>query len=153
MCISGTRFGVGQHIWAVDEGDYVMSSKIMAAVIITYHAAITATKTTFLLQYRRVFPLPRFQRLCDVVMAFVLLFGTSQVISSGLRCVPLSNAWDPEHHGGNCVNLVVWWHVNSGVNLATDIIILLMPIPLLVKLPLPRKQRVILIGIFGLGIL
>ncbi|KAJ4267513.1 hypothetical protein NW762_003620 [Fusarium torreyae] len=43
------------------------------------------------------------------------------------------------------------WYTNVAGNIATDLIIILLPIPAIVRLKLPRRQKWYLVGIFALG--
>ncbi|KAF6815024.1 pth11-like integral membrane protein [Colletotrichum plurivorum] len=108
-------------------------------------------KCTFLLQYRRVFPLPPFQRLCDIFLAFIVAFGITQVISLTLACIPLRSLWDFTVPG-KCFDLLSWWYVGSSINLLTDLAILCMPVPLLRTVRLPIRQKIVLMSTFGLGL-
>jgi hypothetical protein len=60
-----------------------------------YHATIMLLKTTFLLQFRRVFPLPAFQRLCDICLAFLALWAVAGLVGGATICLPLDKNWDP----------------------------------------------------------
>ena len=40
---------------------------------------------------------------------------------------------------------------NAGMNIATDITIGLLPLPVLKQLQLPKRQRIALMWVFGLG--
>lgn len=41
----------------------------------------------------------------------------------------------------------------AGFNILNDIMLLIIPLPFLTKLQLPRKQRIILISVFACGLL
>ena len=149
----GTRYGIGKPAVSVPPEQHKIASILSKASIITYQCSVTAIKATFLLQYRRIFPLPGFQRLCDIVFWFNLLFGLSLILSVAIRCSNPANAWTSGYRGPGCIKMVPWWYTNATINLVTDVIILVMPIPMLRRLPLPRKPKLILFGVFGLGIL
>ncbi|OLN81893.1 hypothetical protein CCHL11_07044 [Colletotrichum chlorophyti] len=109
-------------------------------------------KAAFLLQYRRVFPLPQFQTLCTIFLVFICAFGISQVVTVCLTCVPFQSLFDPSIPG-KCISVLDWWLIGSSISLVTDVAILVMPIPLLKTLPLAMKQKLVLMATFGLGIL
>ena len=71
-------------------------------------------------------------------------------IASVCTCQPRRRAWDPTVPG-TCINLVVFALAGSALQIATDIAILLLPIPLVWKLKLPVRQRGALIAIFAAG--
>jgi hypothetical protein len=122
------------------------------AILSFYQLAYAAVKTAFLLQYRRVFPLPNFQLLCAWLIFFVIIFGVSQAVVCILGCIPLEKLWKPDSHG-TCINRVPFWYFNACVNLLTDLLIIGLPLPLLHTLPLKKSQKFVLMGVFTLGIL
>ena len=40
---------------------------------------------------------------------------------------------------------------NAGMNIATDLVLIVVPVPLLWGLQIPRRQKIILMGLFGVG--
>ncbi|KAJ0160236.1 hypothetical protein CTA2_8324, partial [Colletotrichum tanaceti] len=123
---------------------------ISITAVAVYQVAFPLIKATFLLQYRRVFPLPAFQKLCDVFLLFIVAFGISQVVSLCLACIPLRSLWDLTVPG-RCIDFLDWWLIGSSISLVSDVAIFVMPIPLLRTVPLPLKQKIVLMAMFGLG--
>ncbi len=70
-----------------------------------------------------------------------------------LQCVPVSRAWNRWSGNGICVNLGVLWFSNAVYNIITDFIIVLMVPPVILTLQLPLRQKLALIGVFGLGLI
>jgi hypothetical protein len=110
-------------------------------------------KTTFLLQFRRVFPLPAFQRLCDIFLAFLALWAVAGFVGGATVCLPLDKNWDPREPAWICDQRLWFWITHGILHVITDFLIFLMPLPLLKTLPLPRPQKIVLIGVFCLGFL
>lgn len=54
-----------------------------------YNATQLVTKISFLLQYRRLFPLPIIQRICKYGLIFLAIWGTAQQIFTPFACEPL----------------------------------------------------------------
>lgn len=54
---------------------------------------------------------------------------------------------------GHCLNLGAHWFTNAGINIATDFMILILPLPILPKIRQTRQQRISLYFIFALGFL
>lgn len=110
-------------------------------------------KATFLLQYRRIFPLPSFQRICDVFLAFLVVWTLAGLVGGTTICLPLSKNWDPLDPIWGCEKRVWFWTGHGIVHVVTDVFIFMMPLPLLKTLPLPPLHKIILIGVFCLGFL
>jgi hypothetical protein len=66
-------------------------------------------------------------------------------------CTPVSYFWNPSI-GGHCLSRLGVWFANASINIITDIVICLMPVPVLNRLSLPRKQKYALIAVFCLGL-
>ena len=56
-------------------------------------------------------------------------------------CLPVSRAWDIEALPGNCFNGPLFMIMSGAINVATDVILLLFPLPLLRVLKFNRRQR------------
>jgi fucose permease len=65
------------------------------------------------------------------------------------QCIPVSQVFDPS---GKCIPLIELYLASVPVNVITDIAVLVLPIPVLTGMQLPRKQKTILVATFGLGL-
>lgn len=83
-------------------------------------------------------------------MGIVATYSTWAVLSAFLNCVPVAKFWDRDIVG-YCLDFEAVWFFNASVNIATDLTLLVMPMPLLSQLQLPRKQKVALMAVFAVG--
>jgi hypothetical protein len=109
-------------------------------------------KATVLLQYRRIFPLPSFQRYCDIFLAFVFIWAVTGMLGTLLICLPIDRNWNPLEPT-NCGNRIYFWETYGILHVITDVFILILPLPVLKMLPLPRVEKRVLIAVFCLGFL
>lgn len=65
-------------------------------------------------------------------------------------CTPVPYFWDKTLHG-YCLPEQPVWIGNAAMNIATDIAILVLPIPALSALQLPKKQKIGLMMVLALG--
>lgn len=79
------------------------------------------------------------------------MYGLWSVLSTAFMCRPVAYFWD-HSIGGRCLSRLGVWFANASLNIITDIVICLMPVPVLNKLRLPRKQKFALIAVFCLGL-
>ncbi|KAH7032600.1 uncharacterized protein B0I36DRAFT_319684 [Microdochium trichocladiopsis] len=146
-----TASGLGRHISVLSHDEIVTWWKENFFALLAYQLAIASGKVTFLLQFRRIFPLPHVQRICDVFAGFVIVWGFISTLTVLFSCNPISENWDMTHPN-QCINRMVFWYFNSIVNILTDIIIYIIPLPILRTLSsIGRVQKYILVGIFCLG--
>ncbi|OTB15682.1 hypothetical protein K445DRAFT_317967 [Daldinia sp. EC12] len=86
-----------------------------------------------------------------LVAAMVLIgcWSMSQIAVGIFICDPVSGFW--EKSTGSCIGNYPQWYINAAGNIATDIAIFVLPLPVLRHLHLPKAQKLVLIGIFSFG--
>ena len=69
------------------------------------------------------------------------------------QCRPVHKFWaiPPDSVEGYCINTTAFFYFTSGFNIITDIFILALPVPTLLKINRPKKEKIALLIIFGLG--
>lgn len=151
ICIGfQVRYGMGQHMDVITNGeDSISMMKAFYASILVYNTSLSFTKISILLQYRRIFQTPRFTVICWVLLVIAILYGLSTFIGSIFQCVPVSAFWTQEH--SKCINMFASWFFNAAMNIFMDLAILILPMPVLKNLNLPRRQKYLLIGVFATG--
>jgi len=92
-----------------------------------------------------------------VVLFAVMVIGAWLVASVCTACVPLEAFWNwwlrfAPVQPAYCQPPNLWW-ANSGIHIATDVLIVLLPMPVISTLRLPRRQKMAVIGVFALGVL
>ncbi|KAF5846440.1 hypothetical protein GGP41_003892 [Bipolaris sorokiniana] len=150
LCLGSIRYGLSRHVHTTTLPERSEFLKIMWVTSVMYGALIMMLKITFLLQYRRVFPLPIFQRLCDASLVFIVIWATAATLGSLLNCPPIKSNWDPLRYK-DCKERLRFWYAMGVLHVVSDAAIFAMPLPLLQTLTLPRLQKGVLMGIFSLG--
>jgi hypothetical protein len=117
-----------------------------------YKFTINLTKISILLLYHRVFVTAKFRMACVGVMTYVACFGTCVIIATALECNPVRRVYDKSVYG-TCINLTAFWYTVAVNNILTDIVILLMPMPVIQTLRLPPRHKYGLMIVFALGAL
>lgn len=109
-------------------------------------------KLTFLFQYNRVLAAHKMQKVVWIFGAFIMAWAVSQIFVTVFDCVPVQKFWDGSL-AGTCTPNIPFWYINAAGNIATDLSIIILPLPILGKLQLRKKQKYFLVGIFSLGFL
>lgn len=120
-----------------------------------YSFHLYTTKISLLCFLMSIFPSKTFKNITIGVAVFVLVSGITTLITTGLQCIPASymwTSWDMEHKG-HCNDLNSQTYAFGAINMACDIVILLMPLHELSKLQVKNRQKVQLFVIFSLGIM
>jgi fucose permease len=112
-----------------------------------------ATKSSILIFYLRLAKNTQvFLRSASyVTIALVNIAGLVFTLLNIFQCRPIYVGFTP-HTGGKCIPIVTLYLCSAPVNIATDLAILVLPIPVLTGIRLPRKQKAIVVFLFALGI-
>jgi hypothetical protein len=86
---------------------------------------------------------------CLWFFCFLTAWGVIQEFLVGFACTPVGDI-NPSHNA-HCIETLVVWYLTSVMNIITDFIIFLIPIPAVKQLQLRRKQKIMVGGIFCIG--
>lgn len=84
------------------------------------------------------------------VMGIVVTFYLASEVVTIFQCTPISKVWNKKQPG-HCIEILKFYYANAGVNIATDLMILLLPIPVIKSLNLPKREKFALAFLFLLG--
>jgi hypothetical protein len=110
------------------------------------------TKISILMLYLRIFIQRWFRITCYVFLVIITSYMVAAFLSSVFQCTPVSRAWD-KTFPGSCINITTNWYANAGFSIATDIIILALPMYPLYKTKIMLKRKIALMIVFALGAL
>ncbi|KAL4904956.1 hypothetical protein BDW74DRAFT_24163 [Aspergillus multicolor] len=150
LVICQYRFGLGKHNYAISKHELREQLKSLWAAIPLYNASLVFTKISLLFQYLRIFPSYKFRIICYIVMGVVIAYSTWAIISGFVNCVPVAKFWDRDLPG-HCLSFEALWFFNASMNIATDLTLLILPMPLITQLQLPKRQKLALMAVFALG--
>ncbi|KAH8892476.1 hypothetical protein GQ53DRAFT_604126, partial [Thozetella sp. PMI_491] len=148
MCIM-VKFGGGSHIYTLANQtikDYFLCFYLS---IVFYNAGLGVIKISLLLQYYRIFS-HHMRRITLIAMGIIGMWCTALVLTSIFSCTPIEGFWNKDIEA-RCIPQIPQWYINAAGNIATDLFIFALPIPVLWKLKLPLSQRLSLVGVFGIG--
>lgn len=115
-----------------------------------YNAAQIMTKLSFLFQYRRIFQEGGYTRvICLYLIIFLAAWGITQEVLVCFSCVPIS-VFIPSQ-AAVCIDSLTVWYLTSIMNIITDFVVFMVPMPAIRALQLPRRQKILVISIFCLG--
>ncbi|KAM0322082.1 hypothetical protein ACHAQA_009711 [Verticillium albo-atrum] len=143
------KYGLGRHSENVSAEEGAENLKFLLVAILNYNMGMNVVKLGFLFQYRRIFEHSAVQKVCYWFMISVCIWACVQATLLGLACLPIS--YIVPSMAGTCLDTLPIWYFSSGMSMATDIVIFCIPVPSVLKLQLPLKQRIMVLGIFGLG--
>jgi hypothetical protein len=88
-------------------------------------------------------------------MGFLVIAGLWMTLSGFIFCLPVRQFWNlsQDTRKQHCLPEGPVWYTNAGIQIATDLLILALPMPLLWRLQMPRRQKWGIMIVFGLGVL
>ncbi|KAL8734527.1 MAG: hypothetical protein Q9166_001427 [cf. Caloplaca sp. 2 TL-2023] len=148
--IIAVHFGFGRHQLMLSL-DHI--SKFLLndwTIQIIFACAISVTRLSLLMFYHRIFPVKRFTIVAIITGCILVAWWIAFIFAILFSCYPIESYWN-KAIVGKCVNEhTLSWGV-TGSELATNIIMLVLPIPWLWDLRLPWTKKLALIGLFMLG--
>ncbi|KAH7317080.1 hypothetical protein B0I35DRAFT_354648 [Stachybotrys elegans] len=143
------RYGMGRHSEAVSIEDTLEQLKYLYISILHYNIGMNMVKISFLLQFRRIFQKAIIQSVCFWSIIGVVIWAAVQVTLLGISCLPIS--FIVPSTADWCLDTLPVWYFSSAMSLATDILIFCIPLPSVLKLQLPMRQKAMVLFIFCLG--
>ncbi|CAF9928118.1 hypothetical protein IMSHALPRED_007390 [Imshaugia aleurites] len=147
--------GLGNHIWYIQETQYVKLAQYAWALEILYTQAIWLAKASLLFQLIRIFTPMKSGALYWAFHILIwgnLVFYSSIFFSLIFECHPIREVWNPSYEG-HCINRNMLLVVSSAVNIFSDLLNLLLPIWATWHLQMAPKRKAGIIAIFATGIL
>ncbi|KAH8151192.1 uncharacterized protein LAJ45_04894 [Morchella importuna] len=155
----GTKYGLGNKEPLVEvsmnKHNLEARGKARFALVVLYNPTYMATKISILFFYLSLFK--NFKPLkwgAWITMGVVGIGGLIMTMLILFQCHPISAAftidYDPllESH---CRNVITIFYASAPLNIITDLAILLLPMPVLTSLNLPRKEKIVVVCLFAGG--
>jgi hypothetical protein len=84
------------------------------------------------------------------MLALVMAWGVSSTLLAIFQCRPIRRVYDTSV-AGYCISNTAVWYANGAFNIASDVVILLMPLPVISSLQLVRREKIGLLLVFTTG--
>ncbi|CAD6587442.1 MAG: hypothetical protein ASARMPRED_003102 [Alectoria sarmentosa] len=125
------------------------------ATEMTKLATVWGCKACLLILYNHMTKgLPRYHRAVKYVAAYTVLgYIIVMILFLGVWCRPVNWYWKVPVPNSQCASYYNHLIDDAVFNITSDLLILSLPIPLLIKAQLPLKRKIVLFCIFSLGIL
>ncbi|KAJ5688296.1 hypothetical protein N7536_010915 [Penicillium majusculum] len=149
--ILGGTYGFGLHVWWITVENMVTMKKILFAYLIVYLFELLLIKVSILMLYRRIFGM-NWMIWTTLLISYGWCIGS--MIAALCACEPISYFWreiiDPTS-GSNRYNFYYYYVWNAAANVVTDILILLVPVPIVWSLQMRTTQKIGVCGVLLLG--
>lgn len=153
VCFSTSK-GLGRHESDIPPAWHEPLFVTEYIAIVLYNPALMAVKSSILVFFIRISrQTQNFLRVSSyMTLAVVNVGGVVLTFITAFQCQPVQAAYSTAFKTASCISIEAIYLASAPVNVATDLAILLLPIPVLTSIRLPWQQKIILVMTFLLGI-
>ncbi|KAL2144620.1 hypothetical protein VTI28DRAFT_8831 [Corynascus sepedonium] len=152
LCSSiALNYGLGRQYAVLDDETRTSNLKLGLATNVIYILSLFFVKMSILCLYIRVLTYNNVRRAAKALLVAVSITHAWILVSLFTGCIPFDALWDkvkykdPYCHPGSV------YYSHSGINIATDFLIFLLPLAVLHRIHAPRKQKIALYCVFLLA--
>ncbi|CAH0027881.1 unnamed protein product [Clonostachys rhizophaga] len=141
----------GVHLWEVSMDNFhrYMLDVYIAAIL--YPICGAFAKLSLLVFYLRLSPQTWFRIANWVAIGFIASYTIPIVLALIFACTPIKMSWDPEVTEGHCINRPAVYMMIAVTNIVSDVVLFVLPLPMVISLHIPVRQKIGLAFIFGIG--
>ncbi|KAK6535647.1 hypothetical protein TWF694_002102 [Orbilia ellipsospora] len=134
-------FGIGKHIAIFDYSRITEFLKYWYAYQVIYPIVLFPTKLSILAFYKGISPQSKYQVAVWITTGLVVAYTVSVFFVYVFECPNPKDAWGPTFPTG-CMNLSILYYATASGNILTDIVILVLPIPVLLSVQIQKRKRI-----------
>ncbi|RDH14521.1 hypothetical protein M747DRAFT_249275, partial [Aspergillus niger ATCC 13496] len=149
------ELGFGENMWDIDPMDNItLIFKCFQGFVVMYKTQVSLAKISVCLFLLRIFQSTLFRYTTYAVIGLNAAIGITWVLTDSFRCIPVHLAWTQWEglETGRCVDFIAVTFANAFVNIAVDIIMVLMPVYEVTKLNLSARKKVGVSVMFAMGL-
>ncbi|KAL0631479.1 hypothetical protein Q9L58_009657 [Maublancomyces gigas] len=147
-----TKYGFGMHI-----SDFRTEWQLTYGII--YYVAVAIgnpcavlIKTSMICFYLHLSPHPTFRIICYLSIGIIMVYSTVILALNLFGCAPISGGWNRSpDFPSKCITTPAFYRASVLCNLATDMLVMLLPIPILMRMQLELKTKLGLVIMFTMG--
>ncbi|PMD15777.1 hypothetical protein NA56DRAFT_663535 [Hyaloscypha hepaticicola] len=154
MLVALLKFGWNRHAWDVLPSTVAIGEKFSLTSQILFAAASICTRLSMLFLTRRILA-SGYARLQSIINFAIVWMSTGFlvfILVVTFQCKPISAYWTLSFVPQHCINERVHLVIEGTFNIIYDFVTVLIPIPIVMRLNLPLRQRIIVALLFGMGI-
>lgn len=146
--------GLGYHEIAIltsEPAKLVVWAKFVLAGPMVDLAAVLFSKLAILAIYLRIFTFRSFRIACWALAAVLVANWFAFTVTAFMMCTPLNYLWNQRVVGGHCFNIDAFYRWSALPNIVTDLVMLILPLPVVWRLHTSRSIKIGLTITFATG--
>ncbi|OBU00594.1 hypothetical protein VE01_01208 [Pseudogymnoascus verrucosus] len=154
VVVFATGKGLGKPDARIKDEWVLPLKKCIYAFSVLYNPALVATKSSLLVFYLRLSRVTNklFRIISYAALVLVNAGGLVLTLLYIFQCRPVSKTFNVHNDLAKCIPIITLYLTSTPITIVTDVIILVLPIPMLTGIHMPRRQKNILVFTFALGI-
>lgn len=144
--------GAGHHVEELHPKNIELSLQMLIPLAILYSIEMASIKCSICLMLVRIFFIRSFRMAAYMVMTVTILWSIYAAIGTWALCTPIAFNWNPMIPGGHCANRQASFYAIGVLDVATDCLIFLLPIPMIWNLQTAMRNKIGLYLIFSIGV-
>ncbi|KAF4445785.1 integral membrane protein [Fusarium austroafricanum] len=155
ICIAQTRYGLGLPIPLRPKENLISYTRVNFSGRPFYQLGISFFKVALLISYLRLLRgttgHKTYRRIILMTIALVFTSHVGCTLALIFACTPVDKSWNPLKEG-KCLAAGPSFTGYAVVTIVSDVVVAMLPIPILMKLEIKKGKKIGLIVIFMLGI-
>ncbi|CAK1360710.1 hypothetical protein CB0940_03827 [Cercospora beticola] len=147
------KLGMGRDVWTIHPDNITQLLKVYYFDEMMYVVALPVIKISMLLTYLRIFQSKRFRWLVFGALGLNIAYLITFLLITMIQCRPLSLAWLrwTKEYPGTCNNINAQSWAAAALNIVLDVIVVGLPIPMLWRMDLNIRKKLLVMLMFGVG--
>ncbi|KAK5101415.1 hypothetical protein LTS08_005022 [Lithohypha guttulata] len=140
----------GVHAWEMPIARYQHFSTVIMVASVLYVPCLGFAKFSILSLYRKISQLKWFNVCIYILMTIIVCYSIGIIFALIFPCQPIPANWDLSV-SGKCIDKAAIYLATAAVNVITDFLILTLPLPMVLRLHMPRGKKIGLVILFVVG--
>ncbi|KAL0638697.1 hypothetical protein Q9L58_002275 [Maublancomyces gigas] len=147
------KYGWGVHMASMQPEWWPMHSTYNYATTVLGSTNFPMTKLSMLFFYLRLATLPTPRKVIYATIGYIAISSIICTTITIFQCTPIRGAWNHNVPNLKCLDISHVNYFQATLNVVTDILLVAIPIPIIMKMQLKLGIKLALIGMFVTGIL
>lgn len=120
---------------------------------LVYPTCLLLIQSSFLFFYVRVFTLQnrKFRYAVFTLAGLSVAIFIATFFVAVFKCHPIAFNWNREIPGGSCINTKAFFISALALNTFNDVLIVLLPVPMIWRVQIPKSEKIALLAVFLFG--
>ncbi|KAH7014425.1 uncharacterized protein B0I36DRAFT_369383 [Microdochium trichocladiopsis] len=151
-CLTNNVLGV--HIWEISLDDAIWETTLIHATTLTVIPGTVLSKLVLCVFYHRLSPITWYRHAIAFTAFVTIATFTAVWFSVQFACKPIEAAWNLRlYTGTNCIDRPPVYMLQAVMGGVTDLMLMVLPLPIIFRLQMSWKQKAALLAWFGTGLL